>query len=443
MTRRWLGLAAIGGAVLWACSSTGSGNLSGFGDSGTPKSEGGHATDGRAASDVVAPPPHEAGMLCTDCDHDGYDRGIDCDDEDPRVNPDAYDFIGDGVDNDCDGMVDDPVVNCETIPASAPGSPLDFARAADLCAQRAITHTGKPFDPVVAAAWGQVQGLGSGQTLWTSKTKPEQINIVSSFGGNKPESGKTFFGLANGPWGATAPRTTAALDPSGFNLSNACTDIPLLGDDCLALTGNMSAAGVSVQDWAELTLTVHVPINVSGMSFDFSFFSSEFNEWWQSSANDAFFALVTSKTIKGANIAKDSAGRAVTVNSSFFQVCPTVADVASFGITNAAASLAQCVGVTGSAAVPGTLAGTGYDGAGSGGDAGSDTVRTIEGQTYIYGGGTGWLTAAFPVTPGEQLELRIVIMDTFDGIKDSVVLVDNFAWQATAPMMTGVTRPPK
>ena len=56
--------------------------------------------------------------------------------------------------------------------------------------------------------------------------------------------------------------------------------------------------------------------------FDFAFFSSEFNQWWNSAANDAFFVLVTSKELTGQNVARDSHGLAVTVNSGFFQLCP-------------------------------------------------------------------------------------------------------------------------
>jgi hypothetical protein len=438
--------------VLWAIIDCGSGA---GGSTNTGPLDAGHSqppTEG-GQSNADGPVSHleagggDAGRLgpaCTDCDHDGYVSPEDCNDFDALVNPDAYDFVGDGIDNDCDGKVDDPVVTCETIPLTAPGSPLDFARAADLCAQIATTHTGKPYDPVVNAAWGQVQGLGANQTLWTSKTKTEQIDIVSSFGGNEPQLGKTMFGLSNGPWGTSTPRTSPALDPVGFNLSNACADIPLLGDDCLSLTGNKSAGGVSVQDWAELTLDILVPVNAGGLSFDFAFFSSEFNEWWQSSANDAFFALVTSKTIHGTNVARDASGLGVTVNSGFFQLCPTTASApASLEEPQA---LAQCVGVNGSSAVPGTLGGTGYDGAGAGST--NDTTETVEGQTYIYGGGTGWLRASFGVTPSEELSLRIVIMDTFDGIKDSVVLIDHFAWQPlnlgdAAAAGGGVTRPPK
>ena len=46
------------------------------------------------------------GAVC-DLDEDGYERpecgGLDCDDEDPWVNPAAIEIPYDGVDNDCDG----------------------------------------------------------------------------------------------------------------------------------------------------------------------------------------------------------------------------------------------------------------------------------------------------------------------------------------------------
>src|ERR1700722_1607489 len=144
-------------AVLAACSSSKSGGF-------TPADAGGDAQNPLACG-----PP--------DCDGDGYTVPKDCNDNDAMVNPEAFDFVGDGIDNDCDGIVDDPVLTCETIPSSPPGSPADFARAAALCAQHAKTNAGTVFDPLVNAAWGQVQGLGPGETLWTSKTKPVQVAI--------------------------------------------------------------------------------------------------------------------------------------------------------------------------------------------------------------------------------------------------------------------------
>ena len=72
--------------------------------------------------------------------------------DDKLINPGAYDFPGDGVDNDCDGTIDNPMIACETVPSENPGTPTDFARAADVCAQ-------PRYDPLITAAWGQVQRL--------------------------------------------------------------------------------------------------------------------------------------------------------------------------------------------------------------------------------------------------------------------------------------------
>ncbi len=44
---------------------------------------------------------------CTDGDGDGFCAADDCDDSDPNINPGQSEICGDGVDNDCDGAVDE------------------------------------------------------------------------------------------------------------------------------------------------------------------------------------------------------------------------------------------------------------------------------------------------------------------------------------------------
>ena len=400
---------------------------------------------GFVATDAGIDAPSFA-MTCghDDCDGDGYSMANgDCNDQDPQVNPEAFDFI-DGADNDCDGTVDNPVLTCETIPSQAPGSPTDFVRAADMCQQHSKTLDGTIFDPLIKADWGSVSGYGPAQRIWTSATKPEiQTNIVTSFGMNAPRQGKTMFGLSNGPWATPTPRESMPLDPTGFELTDACADIPLMGQDCASLSAGTSAGGLNVQDWAELKIWVRVPSNAQTLSFDFAFFTTEFNQFWNAALNDAFFVLVSSAEMQGTNVAKDAKGLAITVNSGFFQLCPKAPGPAGLSPDKSAA-LASCVGTDGDATqqVFGTLKGTGFDGAGS---APFDGTATSADRTkkYVYGGGSGWLTASFPVTPREQLTMRVLIHDTFDGLKDSAVLVDSLRWSPTVPTTSGVQRPPR
>ncbi|MCP4808573.1 MAG: hypothetical protein GY913_35395 [Proteobacteria bacterium] len=61
-----------------------------------------------------------ASNLPTDFDDDGYDSDVDCDDEDASVHPDASEYC-DGIDNDCDTLVDEDPVDGLTLYTDADG----------------------------------------------------------------------------------------------------------------------------------------------------------------------------------------------------------------------------------------------------------------------------------------------------------------------------------
>jgi hypothetical protein len=463
-------------SVIAACSGAESDKGSAFvDDSGsTPTEEtsvvddtGGSVTmdDGGLSTETLPPmdaPPTGGCIKADDCDGDGYTKPADCNDNDPTVNPDAYDFPGDMIDNDCSGAPDDAVTACA--PALTGTDATSMARAMELCAQKTVTKTGKPFDPLVSASWGTVSGAGSKLTITILGAVPTSAGTVTlahndaaaklfdSFGSNAARAGGAMPLLSTGTIGTKDPRGPA-INTSDRWFTNGkdklwvddgCAALGLDATDCSALTGGTpSGSKIAVTDLTMLTVKIQVPSNAKAMSFDFAFFSTEFNEFWKTAFNDAFFAVVKSKLIAGKNVAKDTKGQGITVNSGFFQLCPNPAPK----MIQKPEALVNCVGSAGDATkgVFGNLAGTYYDGAGIGST--DNTVASFNpgGKKYVYGGGSGWLTTKFGVEPGEVLEIKFFVVDAGDGILDSAVLLDNIQWEKAPPKtITGeVDRPPR
>ena len=65
-------------------------------------------------------PPDDSGAEGVDADGDGYLAGEDCDDADPEVRPSAKELC-DGLDNDCDGAIDDDATDATAWTTDADG----------------------------------------------------------------------------------------------------------------------------------------------------------------------------------------------------------------------------------------------------------------------------------------------------------------------------------
>lgn len=50
--------------------------------------------------------------LCLDNDGDGYNQNVDCNDNNASINPDAEEVCGDGIDNNCNGEIDEGCSIC-------------------------------------------------------------------------------------------------------------------------------------------------------------------------------------------------------------------------------------------------------------------------------------------------------------------------------------------
>lgn len=452
-----LAVSAVPGAGCSATNDKGGGTLITQKDSGPAGGDGSTpGDDGSVLGDDVGLNVDDVGMNKTDapssgckatddCDGDGYKTAQDCNDLDGTINPEAYDFPGDTIDNDCDGTADNPVVNCAGTSTTA-NDPVNFARTLDLCPQNSVATGGKKFDPIVSATWGQITATLPPATL---KTNMKQVGRLAKFGDNAARSGADLMGMSTGVLGDKDPRKSTASGINTGTVTGPCAVVPINAADCKSLTSGTTGGGLSLSanDYAELKLSVKVPSNANAMLFDFSFFSSEFNEFWKSDFNDGFFVLVTSKNLKGINVAKDSAGLGITVNSGYFQLCPAAPGPAGLD-PGKAGGLKNCVGqpTDPGSKILGSLTGTGFAGELLATPSTNDTTPGLNDatKTYVYGGSSGWLTSKFGVTPGETLIIRFVIFDTGDNILDSAVLLDNVRWEKAPPATVDpvVERPP-
>ncbi len=342
-----------------------------------------------------------------DNDGDGWLFKDDCDDTNVEVNPGAFDVRGDGVDNDCNGKVDD-VDDCDTALLTYDSKdPLDFARALGLCKVASADATGKD------KRWGVVKAELV-HADGSSGVDPLQYGILKKFGPNvDPRAGKNFVVLSSGAARTPDyPGFVAPLDPSHETPSEVAPPAGWPKNSA----GCPDPDSTSANDSVNLKLTIRVPTNARGFAYDFNFYSSEYITWVCSSFNDSFVALLDTTAPMdpkfGKNVSFDALGNPINVNSGFFEVCTPGTSDPIFGGTPK--SFACAKGTS-------ELQGSGY----------------WDPDLPSEHGATSWLETKAPVVPGETITLQFMIWDTEDHVLDSSVLLDNFRWDAkgtTAPV---------
>jgi hypothetical protein len=396
----------------------------------------------------------------TDCDGDGWtvadgdccDKPGPCGAEPALVNPGAVEVVGNGVDDNCNGLVDlfdnTDTQPCDNGLSSNSTNAGDYAKALGICR----TTTMNP--PLKQKTWGLI----SAQLVRADGTAlgdHSGHSIRTKFGDNiLPLNGQSLVVLSSGI-ASDASQTTPGPNggaPNGNNVSysfspssavdiSSCTD-PLCIKDWLATAnpplkaanqlpaapncGNITDPTTS-NDSVMLVLTIRAPTNARAFSFNSYFFSAEFPEYVCTPYNDQFIALVDTPNGTPSPIANpiDKNLMTLTQNNQKWPIAINIASGTSvFSVCDAASKTTQCNGTNVSSiscALGATqLSGTGFE--------------KPTNANCLIGGGTYWLTTAGNVIPGDIVQLRIAIWDVSDSIFDSTALIDGFQWLASATL---------
>ncbi|AKV04128.1 hypothetical protein AKJ09_10791 [Labilithrix luteola] len=355
-------------------------------------------------------------------------------------NPANFDIPGNGCDDDGDGNVDNPPT-CDSS-LSPNGTAEDFARALGICTKASEKGYG-----LVSAKF--TRGYTSNQNAIA-----EQHGILPKFGNViKPREGASLGVLSTGYAQEYDGSSGKAFGGEEYNPSRR--DVIQNGKDwgtegAVPPGFPKAAAGCEqsnkTRDVVTVKLELKAPPNVSGIQFDFNFYSGEWPAYICSPFNDGFIAYLVAKGFNGGaadNISFDKNNNPVSVNNGFFDRCTPNVDTGCAKDLNTGKRLAK----PGTSECPGgtaELEGTGFGLEGNWCAAYSfDRLSgniTSPGKKSVNGGATGWLTSKAPVQAGETFTIEFMIWDTGDGILDSTVLLDDFTW-AEGAVQTSTERP--
>lgn len=225
-----------------------------------------------------------------DVDKDGYNACVDCNDNDPNVNPGAFDVPGNSVDDDCNGKVDD-VVTCDTSIAHDTKDPKDFAHAMEMC------------DPWVTAA------------TFPTVADDRAHQVAPDWGTFKVQAGASMAALSNGI-AADEDDTGYVAPQTGTSFGKLNTPYPLTPSTFACGNGTQNDP-TNVNDLTELSVSLKVPTNANSFQLDVNYLTTDAPEWLCTVYDDQALILMTSKTVTNADVLLDSAGRHMSVNASY------------------------------------------------------------------------------------------------------------------------------
>ena len=341
----------------------------------------------------------------TDADGDGWGvcSGDCCDAVGPGcgnpelVNPGAFEFPGNMVDDDCNVNTTDAgqPTNCSTVQKFTGVTAFDVLNAMDLCQVASGDSWG-----IVSASLLLANGSAPNATQ-LANMQNYQAAVMTQYGtnaSNLPQMNATVAGISSGRMRDQGDAGYVAPNIGTLFGSNSTPPAAYLAAHAGSLPSSAGCngacpAGSGANDSINVRALIKVPTNAQSFSYKFRFFSSEYWTYSCTQWNDFFLALLTSNAPgipADKNISFDSLGNPVSVNNGFFDSC-------------------QVKGCYTCPLGTGPLAGTGMQQVVGGG---------------VTGGATNWLTTTAPVVGGETITLDLTVFDVSDTQLDTNVLLD-------------------
>lgn len=380
-----------GGATGEPDAAAGSGASSGSGGGVVTDSGGGPVFDAPVNTDAgnVVNCPH-----ADDQDHDGDGYSFldgDCNDCDPNANPGAFDIVGGidggpGVDEDCNGVVDDEPTDCDVGIDIGDPDPMAGARAIGLCRTAIPNAVGKDRTwGVLSARYVKADG--------TDGMNPMSHGVLPVFGAAQVQQGAAMLALSSGT--ARAPGQPGYQSSQGAMMGTTSAPPPGYPKESNACPGVVTGG---VHDPAALEVVLRVPTNANSFAFNLNFYTFEFPDYICSEFNDFYVTLMMPRPpgLQDDNISFDQDNNPISVNNSLLQVCTAQTAGGKYFPCPLGPALLQNTGFTG----------------------------PLIGEHAA----TGWLQTNAPVEPGSEVTLRFAIWDSGDQVLDSLVLIDKFEW---------------
>lgn len=425
-----------------------------------------------------------------DCCETGWESDCKGTNAPERINPTAYEMTEDGVDNNCNGQIDE-VEHCDAtlsplVADDYAGNATKLAQAMGVCTGLISAELSLAGDPITEEIDDRAdrcsQPNGDGQTTCTDE-KRERMSldmpyyeggesiyktfaVENHFGGIIPDDGSGKIAiLSTGPWenptmnasvatlDAGDMKTASKLPEDWLNMMPGCAvpKAPSCGGQAPQSGLTNQCAGKSEseipvgQDPIMLTLKIKAPINAEAFEFSLFFMSIEYpgTVCAENNFNDFFVALLDSayneknpnaefRNPDDKNLAKDELGNPVGVDlapAGLFKACNNVKCNKGNSVK---CPLTGCtVNHWGYCTGDDMLKGTGFES--------PNITPCISGH-----GGTGWLRVAGNVVPNEEFTIRLALWEQGtvgygpDHSYDSTVVLDGFKW-LPRPGKPGVT----